>query len=52
MSKEAGDVLIRNVNYESKRKAMFVLKAQGKDLSTAVREMCDRLAKEFDKMNK
>ncbi len=52
MTKEYGDVLIKNVNYEAKRKAMFVLKSQGKDLSVAVRELCDKLAKEFDKMNK
>jgi len=39
------------VDSESKRKAMFVLKSHGKDLSTAVREMCDKLAQEFDRMN-
>jgi len=49
MNKET--VIVNGVNSESKRKAMYVLKCKGKDLSTAVREMCEKLAKEFDKMN-
>lgn len=36
---------------ETKKKAMFVLKCQGKTLSQAVREMTDKLAEEFDKKN-
>lgn len=40
------------VNAETKRKANFVLKCKGKDLSKAVREMIDKLAKEFDEMQK
>lgn len=36
---------------ETKKKAMFVLKTQGKTLSQAVREMTDKLAEEFDKKN-
>lgn len=43
---------VRNIQPEVKRKAMFVLKCKGKDLSTAVREMTAKLAKEFDEMNK
>lgn len=43
-------VIVRGVNSQSKRKAMFVLKCKGKDLSTAVREMVESLAKEFDEM--
>lgn len=45
-------ILVNNVDSEAKRKAMFVLRSRGKDLSTAVREMCNNLAKEFDEMNK
>lgn len=48
MEKEV--VIVRGVKSESKRKAMFVLKCKGKDLSTAIREMIDDLAKEFDEM--
>ena len=43
-------VLVRGVNSNEKRKAMFVLKCKGKDLSTAVREMINTLAQEFDEM--
>ena len=46
--KEKGDILIKNINLEKKRKAMFVLKSKGKTFTSAVREMCERLAKEFD----
>jgi hypothetical protein len=31
-----------------KAKAIFVLKCQGKDLSKMVREIVDKLAKEYD----
>lgn len=40
---------IRNVDREKKRKAMFILQTQGKNLSQAVREMIDGYAAEFDK---
>lgn len=45
-------LLVRNVDAESKKKALFVLSCKGKNLSTAVREMIDNLAKEFDEMKK
>lgn len=51
MANETEVVLVRKVNSESKRKAMFVLKCKGKDLSTGIREAIDKWAKEFDKMN-
>ena len=40
------------VDKDKKLKASFVLKTKGKDLSTAVREMLDEYAKEYDKMKK
>ena len=43
---------IANVDKEKKLKASFVLKTKGKDLSTAVREMLDKYAKEYDGMQK
>ena len=46
------NVNVRNVDTESKRKAVFYLSTKGKDLSTAVREMLDKYAEEFDKMQK
>ena len=49
---EKKDVFIRNVDCEAKRKAIFVLKCKGKDLSSAFREMIDKYAKEFDEMKK
>ena len=49
--KEKSDILIKNVNTEIKRKAMFVLKSKGKTLTQAVRDMCDKLASEFDEKN-
>lgn len=36
------------INADTKRKAMFVLKCQGKTLSEEVRKMCEKYAKEFD----
>lgn len=45
------DMNIKNVDLEKKNKAIFVLKCKGKDLSTAVREMIDTLAEEYDKKN-
>lgn len=50
MSKETEKFLqIRNVDELKKRKAMFILQTQGKNLSQAVREMIDGYAEEFDK---
>lgn len=46
--KEKEDVRIPNVNTEQKRKAMFVLKANGKNLTQAVRDFIAEYAKEFD----
>lgn len=40
------------VDKEKKLKANFVLKTKGKSLTTAVREMLEELAKEYDEMNK
>ena len=37
---------------ETKKKAIFVLKAKGKTLSEEVRKMTEQLAKEYDKMQK
>lgn len=45
-------LLVRNVDAESKKKALFVLSCKGKNLSTAVREMVENLAQEFDDMRK
>ena len=45
-------IQVRNVDPEKKRKAVFVLKCKGQNLSEAVREMTEQLAKEFDEMNK
>ena len=46
------DMNIKRVDSEKKRKAIFYLSSKGKDLSTAVREMLEKYAKEFDKMQK
>ena len=40
------------VEKEKKLKAIFVLKSQGKSLSSAVRDMVDELVEEYEKMNK
>lgn len=37
---------------EKKDKAMYVLNCKGKDLTKAVRELVDELAKQFDEMQK
>lgn len=42
------NIMVRNVETNKKAKAMFVLQSKGKNLSDAVREMVDKLAKEFD----
>jgi len=44
------DIITKNVDREKKNKALFVLRCKGKDISTAVREMIDKLAKEYDEM--
>lgn len=46
------DIIAKNIDDTKKVKAMFVLKCKGKDLSKAVREMTEQLAKEYDEMNK
>lgn len=43
---------VRNVDNEQKQKAMYVLKCKGKDLSSEVRNLIEKLAKDFDKMKK
>lgn len=45
------DIHVTNVNGEEKRKAMFVLKAKGTDLSTAIKKLVKQYAEEFDKKN-
>lgn len=45
-------VNVRNVDKEKVIKANFVLKCKGKDLSKAVREMIDKIANEYDEMQK
>ena len=39
-----------NVDSDKKRKAMFILKAKGKNLTDMVNEQLNKLAKEFDNM--
>ena len=46
------DVFIKNLDKEKKDKAMYVLNCRGKDLTKAVRELVDELAKEFKKKKK
>lgn len=46
------NINVRNVDQSTKLKASFVLKAKGKDLSTAVRETLEKYAKEYDEMQK
>lgn len=46
------DMNIKDVNKEQKIKASFVLSCKGKNLSEAVREMIEKYAKEYDKMQK
>lgn len=42
------NVNAKNVDETKCLKASFVLKTKGKDLSKAIREMIDQLAKEYD----
>lgn len=37
------------IDEETKRKASFVLKCKGKNISEAVRELLEKYAEEFDK---
>jgi len=46
------NIYIKNLDEEKKNKAMYVLSCKGKDLTKAVRELVDELAKEFDEMQK
>ena len=46
------DMHINRGDSEKKRKAIFYLGTKGKDLSTAVREMLDKYAQEYDEMQK
>jgi len=50
--KEKDDLVQIRTNAKDKRKAMFVLKCKGKDLSTVLREVIDKYAKEYDNMKK
>lgn len=43
------EIHVTNVNSEEKRKAMFVLKCKGTDLSTAIKKLVKEYAEEFDK---
>lgn len=45
---ELTEVKAINVDAEKKRKAIFVLQCQGKNLSDAVREVIDKYASEFE----
>lgn len=46
------NIYIKNLDEEKKNKAMYVLSCKGKDLTKAVRELVDGLAKQFDEMQK
>lgn len=46
------DIITKNIDDNKKRKAVFVLKCKGKDISKAVREMIDKLAQEYDEKYK
>lgn len=41
-----------NVDSDTKRKAIFILQAKGKNLTDMVNEQLNKLAKEFDKLVK
>lgn len=45
------DIHVTNVNGEEKRKAMFMLKCKGTDLSTEIKKLVKKYAEEFDKKN-
>jgi len=46
------DLVQIRTSSKDKRKAMFVLKCKGKDLSTVLREVIDKYAQEYDEMKK
>ena len=46
------NIYIKNLDKKKKDKAMYMLSCKGKDLTKAVRELVDELAKEFDEMQK
>ena len=46
------NIYIKNLDEEKKNKAMYVLNCKEKDLTKAVRELVDELAKQFDEMQK
>jgi antitoxin component of RelBE/YafQ-DinJ toxin-antitoxin module len=46
------NIVVKNVDKETKRKAVFVLKCKGKNLSDAVREMLEKHASQFEKLVK
>lgn len=43
------DIIVKNVDAETKRNAVYVLACKGKNLSDAVREMLAKYAEEFNK---
>lgn len=43
------DVIIKNVDEEVKRKALFVVRAKGSNLSETVRKVLEQEAREFEK---
>lgn len=49
--RKMADMNIKDVDEVKKRKAIFYLNSKGSDLSTEVRKMLDKFAKEFDKKN-
>ena len=48
----ATDIIVKNVDLETKRKAVFVLHCKGKSISDAVREMLKKEASQFEKLSK
>jgi antitoxin component of RelBE/YafQ-DinJ toxin-antitoxin module len=45
------DIAKIRIDTETKKKAIFMLKTKGTDLSKEVRKMCEKLAEEYDKKN-
>ena len=45
-----GDILIKNIDKETKLKASFVLKSKGKSLTQGIKEYLNEQAEEFNKM--
>ena len=46
------EINVRNVDENDKRKAVYVLKCKGKNLSTEIRNHIKKIASEFDKIKK